>query len=265
VEFTAGSAQVVVCGYCQTVVAKKGANLEAHGKISAIVDTDSPLSLGLEGRYAKVGYRLVGHVQKDHGAGPWDEWYVEFDDERTGWLSEAEGHFYMMFEAGVEEGLELDSLHPGERLHLRNRAFVVEERGHGKVVAAVLGLVTALGLGSLGEAHAIPPTAEATTGTPCAAASSTAIGQFSHHSAGRTATAAARSSAATSDGGSGPRTSTGSRSRSTARARGLVWRSRRGRRSAVGWDRRWRRAASRPGRHRPLSRRAPCRSSGSRR
>ncbi|HZF87067.1 pectinesterase family protein [Streptomyces sp.] len=35
--------------------------------------------------------------------------------------------------------------------------------GHGKVVAAVLGLVTALGLGSLGEAHAIPPTAEADT------------------------------------------------------------------------------------------------------
>jgi hypothetical protein len=136
VEFTAGSAQVVVCGYCQTVVAKKGANLEAHGRISAIVDTDSPLRLGLEGRYAKTGYRLVGHIQKDHGAGPWDEWYVEFDDGRTGWLSESEGAFHMMFDAGVEEGLELESLHPGERLHLRNRAFVVEERGHGKVVAA---------------------------------------------------------------------------------------------------------------------------------
>jgi uncharacterized Zn-finger protein len=136
VEFTAGSAQVVVCGYCQTVVAKKGANLEAHGRISAIVDTDSPLRLGLEGRYAKTGYRLVGHVQKDHGAGPWDEWYVEFDDGRTGWLSEAEGAFYMMFDSGVEEGLELEALHPGERLHMRNRAFVVEERGHGKVVAA---------------------------------------------------------------------------------------------------------------------------------
>jgi hypothetical protein len=127
---------VVVCGYCQTVVAKKGANLEAHGRISAIVDTDSPLRLGLEGRYAKTGYRLVGHVQKDHGAGPWDEWYVEFDDGRTGWLSEAEGAFYIMFDAGVEEGVELHALHPGERLHLRNRAYVVEERGHGKVVAA---------------------------------------------------------------------------------------------------------------------------------
>ncbi len=135
-EFTAGSAQVVVCEYCHTVVAKKGPHLEAHGKIGAIVDTDSPLRLGLEGRYAKIPYRLVGHIQKDHGAGPWDEWYVEFDDGRTGWLSESEGAFHLMFDAGVEEGIQLSELHPGERLHLRNRAFVVEERGHGKVVAA---------------------------------------------------------------------------------------------------------------------------------
>jgi hypothetical protein len=127
---------VVVCGYCQTVVARKGANLEAHGRIGAIVDTDSPLRLGLEGRYGKTGYRLVGHIQKDHGAGPWDEWYVEFDDGRTGWLSESEGSFHLMFDAGVEEGIKLDDAYPGQRLHLRNRAFVVEERGHGKVVAA---------------------------------------------------------------------------------------------------------------------------------
>jgi uncharacterized Zn-finger protein len=136
VEFTAGSAQVVVCSYCQTVVAKKGANLEALGKIGAIVDTDSPLKLGLEGRYGKLGYRLVGHLQKDHGAGPWDEWYVEFDDGRTGWLSESEGSFHLMFEAGHEQGLKLDDAYPGQRLHLRNRPFVVEERGHGRVVAA---------------------------------------------------------------------------------------------------------------------------------
>ncbi len=136
VEFTAGSAQVVVCSYCQTVVAKKGANLEAHGRIGAIVDTDSPLQLGLEGRYGKTGYRLVGHLQKDHGAGPWDEWYVEFDDGRTGWLSESEGAFHLLFDSGLEEGIKLDDAYPGQRLHLRNRPFVVEERGHGRVVAA---------------------------------------------------------------------------------------------------------------------------------
>lgn len=136
VEFTAGSAQVVVCGHCNTVVARKGANLEAHGKIGAILATDSPLRLGLEGRYERVGYRLVGHLQKDHGAGPWDEWYVEFDDGRTAWLSESEGAFHLVFDAGSEPGLRLDSLHPGERLHLRGKAFVVEEHGYGHVVAA---------------------------------------------------------------------------------------------------------------------------------
>ncbi len=136
VEFTAGSALVVVCEHCQTVVAKKGRHLEAHGKIGAIVDTDTPLQLGAEGRYAKVGYRVVGHLQKDHGKGPWDEWYVEFDDGRTGWLSEAEGFFYLLFAAGQEPGLALDDFKPGHRFTLLGHRFVVEERGHGRVVSA---------------------------------------------------------------------------------------------------------------------------------
>ncbi|MCP3139111.1 DUF4178 domain-containing protein [Pyxidicoccus xibeiensis] len=136
IVFTAGLAQVIVCDHCQTVVARNGAEFESHGKIGRIVPTDSPLQLMAEGRYGKVGYRIVGHLQKDHGAGPWDEWYVEFDDGRWGWISESEGAFHLLFDAGVEEGLSLDDLHPGERLHLRDRGWVIEERGHGRVVSA---------------------------------------------------------------------------------------------------------------------------------
>jgi hypothetical protein len=127
---------VVVCGYCQTVVAKKGLNLEAHGKIGAIVDTDSPLQLNAEGRIGRVGYRVVGHLQKDHGAGPWDEWYVELDDGRTGWLSEAEGAFYFLLGNDSEPGLSFEDFTPGHRFSLKGHRFVVEERGHGRVVAA---------------------------------------------------------------------------------------------------------------------------------
>ncbi|HYO51450.1 DUF4178 domain-containing protein [Archangium sp.] len=136
VEFTAGSALVVVCGHCQTVVAKQGRHLEAHGKIGAIVDTDSPLQLNAEGRIGRDGYRLVGHLQKDHGAGPWDEWYVEFDDGRTGWLSESEGAFHLLLAEGTEPGLSLEGFEPGHRFSLRGHRLVVEERGHGHVVAA---------------------------------------------------------------------------------------------------------------------------------
>ncbi|NNB87701.1 DUF4178 domain-containing protein [Corallococcus exiguus] len=136
VEFSAGSAQVVVCGHCQTMVARVGAELEDHGRVARIVETDSPLRLGLEGRVNGTSYQIVGHLQKDHGAGPWDEWYVEMADGRTGWLSESEGAFHLLSDAGVEEGIELEHLHPGDRLRLRNRPLVVEERGHGRVVAA---------------------------------------------------------------------------------------------------------------------------------
>ena len=40
VVFTAGSALVVVCSHCQTVVGRKGPALEARGTIATIVDTD---------------------------------------------------------------------------------------------------------------------------------------------------------------------------------------------------------------------------------
>jgi hypothetical protein len=56
---------VVICGHCQTVVARKDASLEAHGKVARIVDTDSPLQLGIEGRYQKRGFRIVGHLLFD--------------------------------------------------------------------------------------------------------------------------------------------------------------------------------------------------------
>jgi hypothetical protein len=136
VEFSAGSAQVVVCGHCQTVVARGGVSLEAHGKVGAIVETDSPLRLHAEGRLGREAYRLVGHLQKDHGAGPWDEWYVEFDDGRTGWLSESEGAFHLLISSGTEQGLALEDFPPGHRFSLVGHRLVVEERGHGRVVAA---------------------------------------------------------------------------------------------------------------------------------
>jgi hypothetical protein len=136
VEFSAGSAQVLVCGHCQTVVARKGVELEAHGQVGRIVDTDSPLRLGVTGRMGRDAYQVVGHLQKDHGAGPWDEWYVEFDDGRTAWLSEAEGFWYLLFAEGPGPELLLETFEPGHRFRLQSHRLVVEERGQGRVVAA---------------------------------------------------------------------------------------------------------------------------------
>lgn len=140
IGFTAGTALVLVCPNCNTVVARKGAALEARGKIGSIVDTDTPLQLHVDGRYDRRGYRVVGHLQKDHGAGPWDEWYVEFDDGARGWISESEGAFHLTFYRGEENRLPLNRMRPGVRFAINdgttNRAFAVEEVGHARIVAA---------------------------------------------------------------------------------------------------------------------------------
>ncbi len=135
VVFSAGAAAVRVCEHCQTVVARKDATLEAHGKVARIVDTDSPLALNLDGKYRGVGFRLVGHLQRDHGAGPWDEWFVQLDDGRSAWLSESEGALNWMFPAGTG-GQALAAMGPGVRVQVAGKPFVVEEVGSARVVSA---------------------------------------------------------------------------------------------------------------------------------
>jgi ribosomal protein S27E len=136
VAFTAGSAQILVCESCRTVIARKGPALEARGKIAAIVDTDSPLRLGIQGRHGGRGFRVVGHLQKDYGQGPWDEWFLELDDGSTAWLSESEGAWHLMTLS--ESKLEIDwaQLRPGATIAIEGKSWVVEEVGTARTVAA---------------------------------------------------------------------------------------------------------------------------------
>lgn len=135
VRFTAGSAQVVVCGHCRTVVARKGAAFEARGQVAALAETDTPLQMGLVGRYGGEGFTVVGHLQKDFGAGPWDEWYLELDGGRSAWLAESEGALALMFDAGrLEQPFRAFS--PGGGFTFRDQPFVTEEARTFRVTAA---------------------------------------------------------------------------------------------------------------------------------
>ena len=89
VEFRPGAGQVKVCEFCQTVVFRGEFKLESLGKVSELVDTESPLKLGLSGRYSGTPFSIAGRIQKSNPTGTWDEWYLEFEDERQGWLAES--------------------------------------------------------------------------------------------------------------------------------------------------------------------------------
>src|ERR1044072_5342669 len=142
VAFKQGSSIVVVCEFCHSVVARTDRALEDLGKVAEIVETGSPLDLGLTGSYQSVRFELTGRAQLGHEAGGfWDEWYAAFSDGRWGWLAEAQGRFYLTFHIQVPSPNTLpafDSLQLGQQVWAipAQSPPVVAEKGTARMLAA---------------------------------------------------------------------------------------------------------------------------------
>ncbi|MDQ3634767.1 MAG: DUF4178 domain-containing protein [Acidobacteriota bacterium] len=142
IEFKAGSTIVVVCPFCRSAVARTDRKLEDLGKVAEIVQSKSPLQLGLRGDYLGNKFELTGRAQIKHGAGGfWDEWYATFSNGWVGWLAEAQGRFYMTFYKPLPEGFQIPSfeeIQPGQRLDgvTDKTHLVVNEKGTATYIAA---------------------------------------------------------------------------------------------------------------------------------
>jgi DNA-directed RNA polymerase subunit RPC12/RpoP len=142
VLFKTGSSVVVVCEFCRSVVARTDRGVEDAGKVADIVESGSPLEVGLRGVYIGVAFELTGRAQLQHAAGGfWDEWYAAFTDGRWGWLAEAQGRFYLTFQIQVPQPALLP---PFEQLQLGQPVYaipaqqppVVAEKGTARALAA---------------------------------------------------------------------------------------------------------------------------------
>src|SRR5437868_9316915 len=108
VEFTSGSTIVLICPYCRSAIARSDRGLQDLGKVADIVDSQSPLKLGLKGTYKDSRFELTGRAQLRHElGGTWDEWYATFSNGWVGWLAEAQGRFYLTFYQPLPEGVIL--------------------------------------------------------------------------------------------------------------------------------------------------------------
>lgn len=140
-EFKTRSSLVMICESCHSVLARGDRKVEDLGKVAEIVETESPLQLGLQGTFQDKGFALVGRAQFKHSAGGiWDEWYAAFRDGQWGWLAEAQGKFFLTFQKKLPESAELppwDELEVGGKLTLPNLGtFTVNETGTAEAIAA---------------------------------------------------------------------------------------------------------------------------------
>lgn len=142
VEFKLGASIVVICEFCNSAVARTDRDVRNLGKVADLVDTRSPLAVGVEGRFDGQSFVLTGRSQIQHQAGGvWDEWYATFGDGRTGWLAEAQGRFFMTFPVRVPDANllpPLASARPGLAGPLPGTQgnFVVSEIGAARPISA---------------------------------------------------------------------------------------------------------------------------------
>ena len=128
VDFRSCATLLIVCPFCRSTLLKKDLDLENLGKMAELLKDGSPVQLGAEGKWKGRGFRIIGRIQMDYGAGTWNEWYLDYDGERQGWLGDAQGNFSLSDEVSVKEVLPpLDGLEPGSLVRLNSVPYEVTD------------------------------------------------------------------------------------------------------------------------------------------
>jgi len=98
------------------------------------------MSVGDRGTVEGNEFVVGGRLQLDHGAGPWDEWYIEFSDKRSwAWMAQAQGRFYVTSEVPVQGLPPYDAMAPGQVGVIPgagSSAWTVGERGRSVLISA---------------------------------------------------------------------------------------------------------------------------------
>ncbi|MCX4243577.1 DUF4178 domain-containing protein [Paraliomyxa miuraensis] len=88
-----GTAVSLVCEFCDSTIVRTGIDVRLIGKVSALIDNGSPIILGSRGRHRGTPFEVAGRLQVSYGRGTWNEWFVDFADGTTGWLTDAQGQY----------------------------------------------------------------------------------------------------------------------------------------------------------------------------
>ncbi len=140
IQFRVGTSRAVVCSYCRYSVVRTRDSLEAVGQVADLVPTSPFMNVGDHGVVNGEEFRVHGRLQLDHGAGPWDEWYIEFPRRggRWAWLAQAQGKFFLSSYIEASGMPAYEQMTPGQRGQIPGGGdivWAVTERGQSRLVS----------------------------------------------------------------------------------------------------------------------------------
>ena len=148
VVFRSTASIMAVCEYCQSTLLRRAEDVENIGTMADLLDDASLIQLGTEGTYRGMNFTVIGRIQMQYQQGVWNEWYVLFDNQRGGWLSDANGDYTMTFVMDINTPLpDRNALKAGMTIQLNGDPFVVTDIEEGKCVAGAGELPFKVGAG----------------------------------------------------------------------------------------------------------------------
>jgi hypothetical protein len=99
---------------------------QLQGTMAALAEDLSPIYIGQRGKHGRNAFTVVGRVQKRYEEGSWNEWLLHLDSERSAWLSEGSGKFYLTVPSHSSETLPSQSASQiGVTLQLAGKQYCV--------------------------------------------------------------------------------------------------------------------------------------------
>jgi hypothetical protein len=128
---------LVVCGYCGQSLYIHDTGVDLAGKTAKLAEYPSRLSVGAQGHVRGQGFRVLGRVRYQYEDGFWDEWFLQFDNQRIGWVEEDEGEFTLTFKSKLTSPLPpFDQVRVGGFIPLGQERLFVSEKGQAQIVGA---------------------------------------------------------------------------------------------------------------------------------
>lgn len=120
----------VSCGYCGQTSHINAESLKAAGEQHPLIDYGSFLKIGGRGRVNDLGFVILGQVRMKYPDGFWDEWYINYDDGKEGWIEEDDGSFVLYEEEGELYDLDFNEVQVGTFSHFNQaltHVFITEK------------------------------------------------------------------------------------------------------------------------------------------
>ena len=126
-----------VCPYCRSLIVRRDRDLEAMGKMAKLPDDVTPFQIGVTGSFVSTRFSVIGRVRMAWEDGGWNEWFLWFENERKGWLAEAQGFLAVSFAQDIAEDADwaLEPLRLGQEVVFDDDSYVIADLKQAECVA----------------------------------------------------------------------------------------------------------------------------------